>query len=210
MRYSAVILAAGSGTRVGLGYNKLLYKMDEETIIEKTVKVFEQDASCNEIILVISKNDEDDMKRLFKDRVHFVYGGATRQESSYHGVSAAHEEVVMIHDGARPYVSQDELKRCKEAMESYDAALLMVPVKDTIKVVEHDIVDHTPERSTLMAALTPQCFKRDLICGCLKKAIHGQDVFSDDASVVERLSNTKVHVVLGAYTNIKITTKEDL
>ena len=210
MRYSAVILAAGSGTRVGLGYNKLLYKIDEETIIEKTVKVFEQDASCSEIILVISKNDEKDMRSLFGNRVQFVFGGATRQESSYHGVSAAHEDIVMIHDGARPYVSQDELNRCKKAMESYDAALLMVPLKDTIKVVKQDVVDHTPERSTLMAALTPQCFKKDLICECLKKAINSQDVFSDDASVVERLSNTKVHVVMGEYTNIKITRKEDL
>lgn len=210
MKYSAVILAAGSGTRLGLGYNKLLYQLENETIIEKTVHVFEKDEDCKEIILVISKTDEENMQALFQNRVHFVYGGATRQESSYNGVSQAHEEIVMIHDGARPYVSQTELDRCKETMKNHQACLLMVPVKDTIKVVQHHCVINTPERSSLMAALTPQCFNRELICDCLKKAMGSENVFSDDASVVEKLSDVTVCVVEGEYSNIKITTKEDL
>ena len=210
MNYSAVILAAGSGTRLGLGYNKLLYKLDNETIIEKTVKAFEKDQYCKEIILVISKNDETAMEELFHKRVRFVFGGATRQESSYHGVTAAHEEVVMIHDGARPYVTLDELNRCREQMMISDACLLMVPVKDTIKIICQGRVDHTPNRSQLMAALTPQCFKKKLICECLEKAINSNELFSDDASVVEKLSKTPVYVVRGEYSNIKITTKEDL
>lgn len=208
--YSAVILAAGSGTRLGLGYNKLLYKLENQTIIEKTVSVFEMDKDCKEIILVISKADEEAMKGLFGNRVNYVFGGFTRQESSYKGVSHASQEIVMIHDGARPYVSQNELDACKKQMKVSDACLLMVPVKDTIKVVKDGVVETTPNRNTLMAASTPQCFKKTLICDCLEKAMHSTETFSDDASVVEMMSDTPVHVVLGEYSNIKITTKEDL
>lgn len=208
--YSAVILAAGSGTRLGLGYNKLLYKYGDKTIIEMTTSVFKKDLDCKEIVLVISKNDEEAMKKLFGDTVKYVFGGSTRQESSYNGVCAANEEIVMIQDGARPFVSQKELDACKNAMKEYDACLLMVPVKDTIKVVCNGVVKDTPLRNTLMAALTPQCFKKELICDCLEKAMHSEYSFSDDASVVEKMSDVEVHVVLGEYSNIKITTKEDL
>ena len=208
--YSAVILAAGSGTRLGLGYNKLLYEIDGKTIIERTVNVFKKDYDCKEIILVISKNDEYSMKKLFENTVKYVYGGATRQESSYNGVNQATYEHVMIHDGARPYVSPKELDACKKALETSDACLLMVPVKDTIKFVENGVVKTTPNRSNLMAALTPQCFKTSLIKKCLEKAMNSTETFSDDASVVEKMSNIEVHVVLGEYSNIKITTKEDL
>lgn len=210
MKYSAVILAAGSGTRLGLGYNKLLHKLDDETIIEKTIHVFQYDQDCAEIILVISKNDEQAMKALFHDQVSYVYGGVTRQESSYFGVSQAKEEIVMIHDGARPFVTMSELNRCKETMQYADACLLMVPVKDTIKIVQEGKVTTTPNRDLLMAALTPQCFKRKLIQQCLQTAMKSHEVFSDDASVIEKLSDSDVHVVMGEYSNIKITTKEDL
>lgn len=208
--YSAVILAAGSGTRLGLGYNKLLYKIDDKTIIEKTVNVFKKDIDCKEIILVISKDDEYSMKKLFGNSVIYTFGGATRQQSSYNGVSQVNEEFVMIHDGARPYVSLKELEGCKQCLKENDACLLMVPVKDTIKFVENGIVKTTPNRNNLMAALTPQCFKTNLIKECLEKAMNSTETFSDDASVVEKMSNTSVHVVLGEYSNIKITTKEDL
>ena len=192
--YSAVILAAGSGTRLGLGYNKLLYKLDDQTIIEKTVSVFEKDIDCKEIILVISKNDEQVMKDIFKNRVSYVFGGSTRQESSYNGVSHATQEIVMIHDGARPYVSQKELDSCKKQMMLSDACLLMVPVKDTIKVVKDGIVETTPNRSTLMAALTPQCFKKTLICDCLERAMRSLDSFSDDAKKLGAPNNFDMKV----------------
>ncbi|MGN1344242.1 MAG: 2-C-methyl-D-erythritol 4-phosphate cytidylyltransferase [Traorella sp.] len=208
--YSAIILAAGSGTRLNLGYNKLLYQIDEETIIEKTVNVFKNDSDCDEIILVISPNDEIKMKELFKNSVKYTYGGSTRQESSYQGVCQATNEKVMIHDGARPYVSKQELEACKEALQKYDASLLMVPVKDTIKIIQNDQVKQTLNRNQLMAALTPQCFKTSLIKECLEKAMQSEESFSDDASVVEKMSNCEVHVIQGSYANIKITTKEDI
>lgn len=210
MKFSAVILGAGSGTRCGLGYNKLLHQTTGKTILEQTVEVFEKKSECDQIVLVISSKDEEVMKEIFQNRVTYVIGGATRLDSSVHGLEAVTNEYCMIHDGARPYVSHQEIDACLKALETYDACLLMVPVKDTIKVVEKGKVVSTPNRSTLMAALTPQCFKTTLIKQCLKQAQDDQKIFSDDASVVEAYSDVEIHVVEGSYANIKITTKEDL
>ena len=210
MNYSAVILAAGSGSRMGLGFNKLLYSLENQTIIEKTVHVFEKDKDCTQIILVISENDFEAMRRIFRDRVEYVFGGKERMESSYQGVRKAKEEVDMIHDGARPYVSDVELNNCKKTMEKANACLLMVPVKDTIKAVKENQVVSTFNRSELMAALTPQCFKKSLIEECLCKALQSKQSFTDDASVVEFYSDEPVIAVEGSYANRKITTKEDL
>lgn len=211
MKYSAMILAAGSGERCGLGYNKLLYKFtDGETILEKSVKAFERQMDCVQIILVISSKDKVQIQELFKDRVDYVLGGATRQDSSLNGLSAVTSEYVMIHDGARPYVSDEEIQACAEKLEVCDACLLMVPAKETIKVVENGKVVTTPKRETLMIAQTPQCFKTSLIKSCTMKAKAEGIAVTDDASIIEACSDTPVEVVVGSYANIKVTTPEDL
>lgn len=211
MKYSAMILAAGSGERCGLGYNKLLYKFEDgETILEKSVKAFERHKDCVQIILVISQKDKVQIQELFKDRVDYVLGGATRQDSSLNGLSVVKCEYVMIHDGARPYVSGEEIQACAEKLEVCDACLLMVPAKETIKVVENGKVVTTPKRETLMIAQTPQCFKTSLIKSCTMKAKAEGLAVTDDASIIEACSDTPVEVVVGSYTNIKVTTPEDL
>lgn len=211
MKYSAMILAAGSGERCGLGYNKLLYKFEDgETILEKSVKAFERHIDCVQIILVISQKDKVQIQELFKDRVDYVLGGATRQDSSLNGLSAVKCEYVMIHDGARPYVSDEEIQACAEKLEVCDACLLMVPAKETIKVVENGRVVTTPKRETLMIAQTPQCFKTSLIKSCTMKAKAEGLAVTDDASIIEACSDTPVEVVIGSYANIKVTTPEDL
>lgn len=211
MKYSAMILAAGSGERCGLGYNKLLYQFkDGETILEKSVKAFERQKDCEQIVLVISQRDETHIYDLFKDRVEYVLGGATRQDSSLNGLSAVKCEYVMIHDGARPYVSDEEIQACASKLDSCDACLLMVPAKETIKVVENGKVITTPKRETLMIAQTPQCFKTSLIQSCTIKAKAEGIAVTDDASIIEACSDTPVEIVLGSYANIKVTTPEDL
>lgn len=211
MKYSAMILAAGSGQRCGLGYNKLLYQFDDgETIVEKSVKAFERQADCDQIVLVINPCDEEVIRSILKDRVEYVYGGDTRQDSSLNGLHAIRHEYVMIHDGARPYVSDEEIQACAKRLMTCDACLLMVAAKDTIKVVENQRVVTTPKRESLMLALTPQCFKTSLIKECTQKAKERKVSVSDDASIVELLSDTAVEVVMGSYANIKITTLEDL
>ena len=116
----------------------------------------------------------------------------------------------MIHDGARPFLSQDLLDSIKNTLTTEDACLLMVPCKDTIKKVIDGYVETTYDRSTLMAAQTPQAFKTDLILSCTKKAMEENYTGTDDASLVEKYSDVKVKAVEGSYANIKITTIEDL
>lgn len=208
--YDVLILAAGSGTRLGLGYNKCLYELEGKKVIEYSIETFLRRELCHQVILVVSSQDEAIMRQFENDRVKVVLGGATRQDSSMQGVLACESEYVMIHDGARPFVSEEEIKACEEALMEYDACLLMVDVKDTIKVVKDGIVEKTLVRSELKSALTPQCFKRDLILECLRKAISDHIICTDDAACVELYSDTKIKAVPGSYKNIKITTPEDL
>ena len=198
--YSAIILCAGSGKRTGLGYNKMFYQLQGETVYEKTVNVFLHDKRCEEIIIVCKK-EEQCMK--------FVEGGKERQDSVYEGLKHVTSDYVMIHDGARPFVKKDLLDRLVVGMEEHKAVLAMVPCKDTIKRVKDGKVVETLIRSELMQAQTPQAFDTVLIRNAYKEAIENNIQATDDASMLE-LQGKDVYVVEGDYDNIKITTKEDL
>ncbi len=211
MEYSALICAAGSGTRMHLGYNKVYAKLQSGlTILDTTLSIFEKDEECKQIIVVTDLETFQKNHKGSSDKVVVVEGGATRQESVYHGLLAVNQEYVMIHDGARPYLTQQNLQDVKEALENEDACLLMVPCKDTIKKVINGYVETTYDRSTLMNAQTPQAFRTSLILDCTKQAIQDNFTGTDDASLVERYSDVKVKAVKGSYSNIKITTIEDL
>lgn len=212
MEYSALIVAAGSGTRMQLGYNKVYYPFpDGRTILEHTMAAFLQDEDCRQVVVV---TDIDEYRRRISSRsigrIVLVQGGATRQESVCHGLEAVLCDHVMVHDGARPYLDQDCLSRIKEALQSEDAVCLMVPVKDTIKQVQNGYVAATLERSTLMAAQTPQAFRTQLLLDAMKAAEHEGFTGTDDCSLVERYGHARVKAVLGSYANLKITTPEDL
>ena len=212
MKYSALIVAAGSGSRMGLGFNKVYAKLpDGEMILEKTIHVFMQDEECAQVVLVTDPHEyEERINKRFDGRIVICNGGATRQESVHNGLAAVISPVVMIHDGARPYLSQDNLHDLKQAMETEQAALLTVPCKDTIKKVIDGYVVETYDRSTLAAAQTPQVFRTELIMNCMEQAVRDGYTGTDDASLVEKYSNVKVKAVTGSYANCKITTPEDL
>ncbi len=214
MNYSVVIPCAGMGKRMDLGYNKLLYKMDgQKTVIEKTVGIFTADESCVQIILVISPQDQKEFIDLFgsTEKVEWCLGGKERQDSVYQGLLRVKSDYVMIHDGARPYLTKDCIDRLLAALERYEACLLMVPAKDTIKIVDEDgFVRETPNRASLMHAQTPQAFKTEIIKEAYHLAKKQQILGTDDASLVELLTDVKVKMVEGDYGNIKITTPEDL
>lgn len=212
MNYSALIVAAGSGTRMGLGYNKVFYKFKNgQTIIEKTVNVFASDPRCKQIILVSSEEDLKEMKHLFNDLVsNYVIGGETRQHSVNNGLACVNQDYVLIHDGARPWVSKEEIDRIITTLETQDACLLCVPVKDTIKKVVDGVIQTTYVRSTLMQAQTPQAFKTTLIQDAYTKAMKENILATDDAQIAELCSSAKVIAVEGSYTNKKATTMEDL
>lgn len=210
MMYSAIILCAGSGKRTGLGYNKMFYQLQGETVYEKTVNVFLHDKRCEEIIIVCKKEEQSHFKKLLNKKcMKFVEGGKERQDSVYEGLKHVTSNYVMIHDGARPFVKKDLLDRLVEGMEEHKAVLAMVPCKDTIKRVKEGKVVETLIRSELMQAQTPQAFDTVLIKNAYKEAIENNIQATDDASMLE-LQGKEVYVVEGDYDNIKITTKEDL
>ncbi len=209
MQYSALIVAAGSGSRMGLGYNKVYYRCaDGRTILEHTLDVFRNDSDCIQIIVV---SDPDDFHEQIKSEdVTVVQGGSTRQESVSHGLTKVIADCVFIHDGARPYLDQKNLDDLKNALLKEDAACLMVKVKDTIKVVEDGYIKSTPDRSSLWAAQTPQVFRTSLLKDCMQRAEAEGWTGTDDCSLIERYSDTGIKVVEGSYSNYKITTPEDL
>lgn len=208
MDYSCVIVAAGKGSRMNLGYNKAYYMLDDKCILEHTIKAFKDDHDCKEIIVVC---DIDDFKAHIKDDdVILVSGGATRSDSVYNGLQKVSYEYVMIHDGARPYVSSKILDDTKQCLSKHNACVAMVDCKDTIKKVIDNKVVKTYDRTTLKNAQTPQSFKTSLIIEAYQKAIADNFIATDDSSIYEVYGNDDVYVIEGSYDNIKITTIEDI
>lgn len=212
MKYSALVVAAGSGTRMKLGYNKVYMKLpDGQCLLEKTLSGFLNDPDCSQVVVVTDPV-------LFRQeigadtvgKVVVAQGGATRQESVYNGLMAVLEDTVLVHDGARPYLSNEALNRLKEAMETEKAALLTVPCKDTVKHVVDGYVVETYERSTLACAQTPQAFETRLLVSCMERAFEEGWTGTDDASLVEKYSDVRVKAVEGDYANLKVTTPEDI
>lgn len=212
MKYSAVIVAAGSGTRMKLGYNKVYARIQgNDTILEKTMAAFLNDSDCEQLVIVTDPDTfQKEVSSRIPGRIVLAKGGATRQESVASGLGAVMSRYVMIHDGARPYVSQTLLDSLKKELENSDAVIPGVPCKDTIKVIKDGYIEKTIPRNTLAAAQTPQAFKTDLILTCMHKAMIDGYTGTDDAELVEKYSSTKIKVIEGSYENIKITTPEDL
>lgn len=208
MEYSVVIVAAGKGTRLNLGYNKVFYRFEDgETVLEKTLSVFKQDQNCKQIIVVLAPEELTSMKA--DKKITLVSGGATRSESVYHGLMAAMYECVYIHDAARPYINLPLLNRLNEAMKDCDGCIAGVPCVDTIKQVKNGIVVTLP-REELFHAQTPQVFKTNFIIDAYRKMFKEGFSATDDASVVEYAFGYSVKNVLGDYNNIKITNPKDV
>ena len=209
-RVTAVLVAAGSSTR--MGFDKLSFDLGGETVVQRSIRAFAECPLVDEIVLVAGKNREflEQQAAACQKPVQVVPGGATRAESAKNGVLAASGEIVAVHDAARPFVSEAVIEAALNAAALCGAAAPAVPVKDTIKVVGTDgIVTATPERSTLMAVQTPQIFTAELLKQAYAQLAAHPAAVTDDASVVELMGH-KVATALGRYENIKITTPEDL
>ena len=208
----AVILGAGNGTRMGIDKSKLLLDLCGKTVIERSVEAFLNLAVIDEIIVVCRECDVEEFSRLLPDEeVSFVIGGATRQESVRNAVETIDEcDYIIIHDGARPLVSQNTILKTLDEAQISQAAATGVYVKDTIKVIDKDlnIVD-TPERSSLISIQTPQIFDFSVYKKALEKATEQKKDFTDDCRLVENLG-LQVKTVIGEYENLKITTKSDV
>ena len=213
--YSVILLVAGTGSRMGLGYNKALYQISGKTIAEHSAQVFLNDERCRQIMLVTSEADANQMKALFSGeaKVEFVIGGDTRQESVCKGLEYVKEEIVLVHDGARPFITQEMITGCYEVAKAGEGALLAVPVKDTIKKMDSEndtLVSHTLDRSELMSAQTPQSAPTHVLRLAHGRAKVERFIGTDEAHLIEKYTDTKVKVVQGGHMNLKFTTPEDI
>ena len=218
-RVTAVLVAAGSSTR--MGFDKLSFDLGGETVLERSVRAFDECPEVDELVIVTGASSENAQRAAArcKKPVRLVKGGSTRAESARSGVAAAHGRLVAVHDAARPFVSQSVIADTIAAAARCGAAAPAVPVKDTIKqakggdgktVPEGCMVENTPDRSTLYAVQTPQCFDRAAYLAALDELDEASArLVTDDCSLFE-LTGRPVELVQGDYANIKITTREDL
>ncbi len=212
-RVGAVIVAAGASTRMG-GADKTLADLGGEPLIARTVAAFEQSAAVGAIVLVVGEGNRDAIAKLrdekgWRKTAPPVLGGARRQDSVRIGLAAlpAECEWVLVHDGARPFVTPRMIEDGLRAAASTGAAVAVVPAFDTIKRVAPDgSVVETLDRSELALTQTPQVFRRDVL-----ERAHAEvaDDVTDDAAMAERIG-VEVRVFEGARSNIKVTTPEDL
>ncbi len=215
MNYQVVIPAAGQGKRMGAGKNKLHIPLDGLPVISHTLQVFLSDPSCKKIILAINPDEEEFFSSMVKDlqaekRVSFAAGGTERQYSIHNALKTADPEgIILVHDGARPFIRQEVIDRLVVQAEKVGAAITAVPVKDTIKKAVNMEVSETIERSSLWSVQTPQAFRISLLLQAYESAESEGFLGTDDASLVERIG-APVSIVEGHYDNIKLTTPEDL
>ncbi len=207
VKVSAIITSGGNSTR--FGSNKLLEKIEGKSVIETTILKF---IDLVDEIIIPSKEDikEHILKsKVYCNKIKFVPAGSTRQISVYNGIMACYNpEIVLIHDGARPFIDKETIKRAIELTYQKHAVLVGVFAVDTIKEVKDGKIIKTLDRKTIFQAQTPQCFDYELI-----KKVHlkykDETDFTDDSSMVERYG-AEVFILEGLKSNKKITTKDDL
>lgn len=219
MHYELILLAAGQGKRMQASKNKILLSLMGKPVIAYAIDVFLADPACQHIILVIQKDEEDAMKRLLKKyfkrpskKISIVIGGDERQDSVYNGLLAVSKKdgFVFVHDGARPFVTRSLLKQLYRSVTEQKAAILGVPVKDTIKKVIDGKVEHTVPRECLWQIQTPQAFVAEELIHVHERAREEQYFGTDDASLMEKYGERTIQIVLGSYENIKLTTPDDM
>lgn len=218
MKVTAIITAAGKGKRMLHSVPKHFIRLEDKPVLAYTLDVFERCPDVNQV-LVVSRSGEEDYclkevveKYGYKKVLKIVIGGDRRQDSVYNGIKELDEDtdIVLVHDGVRPFVSQNTLSEAIKLAIFADGVVTAVPVKDTIKYVGDDgIIRATPDRSSLWHAQTPQVFKRRILEEAYVRAYNDKYTGTDDSALVERLGY-KVKIVEGTVDNIKITTKEDL
>lgn len=200
---------------MGAGKNKLFIELNGRPIILHTLDVFAADRDCSKVIAVIQPKEEKIFREMTAGRplagkLAFVYGGKERQHSVYNGLKAASNEIVLVHDGARPFIRRPVIKQLVNEAARSGAAIAAVPVKDTIKKAVGREVVETIDRSSLWQVQTPQAFRLSILQEAHKWAESEGYLGTDEASLVEKMGNIPVNIIESDYDNIKITTPEDL
>lgn len=217
MKVAAVIVAAGSGERLKGSVSKQFIEIEGKAVLLHTLEKFQCCSSVDEIVVVVPESAVEQISHKVKYEWNLtkvsaiVQGGKERYDSVQMGLKSASEktDIVVIHDGVRPCVSVKLIERVIRACQQHGAAIVGVTPKDTIKERYENFVSRTLVRDDLIAVQTPQAFKRDLIMRAYAETPDKKIVITDDSALVERLEH-QVAIIEGDYSNIKITSAEDL
>lgn len=211
---TAVILVAGSSTRFGQNRNKNFDKVGGKEILLYSLEAFNENELVNDMAIVYKKGEEDVVKNLasrvtLNKPLEFIEGGATRQESVYNAITKTTSDIVIIHDGARPMIKQRFITDCINEMKNFNGATIAVRSKDTIKISDDNgIVKETTLRKNTWVIQTPQCFNREVLVSAHEK-YKDDETITDDCMLLEK-ENEKIKLIEGEYSNIKVTTFDDI
>ena len=212
-KVTAIILVAGNSTRYGQNRNKNFEIVNGRTVLSYSFKQFDTNKYVDDIIIAAKQDEIDTVKEILKQEnpnkeFKIVIGGNTRAESVYNCIKESDSKIVIIHDGARAAVKQEYINKCIESMEEYKGVTIGVKSKDTIKITDDNgIVTTSTNRNNTWVIQTPQCFDREILLKMHEK--YKNDEVTDDCMLLEK-DNYKVKILEGDYTNIKITTHEDI
>lgn len=215
-KISAVITAAGNGLRMKSDKAKPYIEIMGRKILEISLDTIVKLEKIDQIIVVIRKEDEKYLKEILKKydkKISYVFGRETRELSTYEGLKAVdkNSKLVLTHDGVRPFASKELFEEVIENLKDYKAVISAVKSKDTVKIVgENSLVKTTPLRKEVYNVQTPQAFDKDMILDFYQKYTQSDFTITDDSQLFEIYSKEKIKVVEGEYSNIKMTTPEDL
>ena len=215
---TAIVLAAGSGKRMGTKVHKQYLLMGGKPVLYYSLRAFEDSKRIDEIILVCGAGEEDYCRKEIVEKYgiskarKIIPGGAERYDSVWNGLKETKEGYVYIHDGARPFVDEEIIECAYECVSEHHACVAGMPSKDTVKIADSgNIVTATPDRSSVWIVQTPQVFDTELIRKAYALLMEKDEIsVTDDAMVAEQMLGASVRLFYGSYENIKITTPEDL
>lgn len=216
---TAIVLAAGQGKRMGTKVQKQYLEINGKPVLYYSLHAFEQSPIIDEIILVVGEGQREYCQTEIIEKYHFqkiskiVQGGAERYHSVWNGLKETSDEgYVFIHDGARPFITDEILERAYKDVKKCKACVVGMPVKDTIKLADTDgFVKETPERKLVWMIQTPQVFDAGIVKEAYRLLMEQENrSVTDDAMVVEQMLGRKVKLTMGSYENMKITTPEDM
>ena len=215
MKYTVMIPAAGSGKRMGAGYNKLFLMLGEQPIFIHTLQVFEDDPACVGIILAVKQEERPEIEVMLNrfgiTKVRSIVDGGTERQYSVAACIRAHTKagIVLVHDAARPFIRRAVIEKLVAQATKHGAAIAGVKAKDTMKWAPNGIVEETVDREQLWIVQTPQAFQYDVLKEAAEEAENDGFLGTDESMLVERMGHP-VHIVEGTYENVKMTTQEDL
>ncbi|MEK3936999.1 2-C-methyl-D-erythritol 4-phosphate cytidylyltransferase [Sporosarcina sp. FSL W7-1349] len=215
MEYTVMLPAAGSGKRMGAGFNKLFLEIGETPILIHTLRVFDSDPACAGILLAVKPEEREQIRNMLErfgiTKVKaFVEGGEERQHSVASCIGA-HEGggIVLVHDAARPFIRREVIRELVRTAAAQGAAIAGVKAKDTMKMARDGVVEKTVDREALWIIQTPQAFRYEVLQEAAQRAEVDGFLGTDESMLVERIGHP-VHLVESTYDNVKMTTQEDL